>query len=123
MGVSGHLQDNLIIFVLEGENNVEQAKKAFINIFSDESIEFPLPVLVDARQSSRNREMTEVAGFAEALLRFREKLGSKCALVINEERQDPLGLERRLAAFSLREKIQFGLFFELDSAKNWLKQA
>ncbi len=122
MGVSSHLKDNLIIFVLEGENTVEQAKKAFAQIFSDESIDFPLPVLIDARHSCRNREMTEVAGFAEALLRFREKLGCKCALVINEERQDPLGLERRLAAFSLRENIQFGLFFEIDSARTWLKQ-
>ncbi|MFZ5952288.1 MAG: hypothetical protein ACOYXC_16415 [Candidatus Rifleibacteriota bacterium] len=123
MGVTGRLEENLVIFTLEGENTVDQAKKAFSSVFSVDNLEGNLPVLVDARNSQRNRGLSEVAGFAEALLHYREMIGSKCALVISEQRQNPLGLERSLAAFSLREKIQFGLFFDLESARSWLKES
>ncbi|MEW6708522.1 MAG: hypothetical protein AB1403_01760 [Candidatus Riflebacteria bacterium] len=122
MGVTGRIEENLIIFSLEGENTVDQAKKIFSSVFLSKNLGENFPVLVDARNSQRNRDLSEVAGFAEALLHYREKIGGKCALVISEQRKNPLGLERSLAAFSLREKIQFGLFFELNSAMEWLRK-
>ncbi len=120
MGVTSRIEEGLIIFTLEGENTVDQARKAFSSAFYSGNSGENFPVLVDARNSQRNRDLSEVAGFAEALLHYRKKIGGKCALVINEQRKNPLGLERSLAAFSLREKIQFGLFFDLESARNWL---
>ena len=122
MGVSSRLDENMIVFVLEGENTVQQAKKAFVEIFSGPDLKCLLPVLVDARLSQRNRDLSEVSGFAEAMLHYRDKIGHKCALVINEQRQNSPGLERLLAGFSLREKIEFGLFFDLDSAKKWIDE-
>lgn len=121
MGVSGRLDENMILFTLEGENTVQQAKKAFVDIFSRPDLPSRLPVLIDARLSQRNRGLSEVSGFAESLLHFREKIGARCALVINEQRRNSPELERLLAGFSLREKIQFGLFFELKAAIDWLK--
>lgn len=121
MGVSFSFAENIICFVLEGDNTVEQAKKAFSRAFSEMKADRSM-ILVDARSSQRNRDLAEVVGFAENLLFFKERMAGKCALVINEQRQNPIGLERRLAAFSLREKIQFGLFLDLESAENWLKE-
>lgn len=122
MSVTYSVEDSVVVFVLKGENTLEQAKKSFGKAFNNLPEEKEYSVLVDALLSDRHRDMFEVSGFAEILLLYKKQLGNKCALVINEERPKALELERRLAGYSIRENIQFGLFLELTDARKWLAE-
>ncbi len=122
MGVSYRLEGEVAVFVLEGESTVEQAEKAFLAAFGNPDEHQKYLVLIDACASRRNRDLLEVSVVAEALVRYRERIGEKCALVINESREQSMALERRLAGFSMREKVDFGLFFDVESAQKWLVQ-
>lgn len=120
MGVTFDKDKNILMFVLEGENSAREAEKAFRDAFADAGSEQRYAVLVDASSSHRNRDLSEVSALAEMLLSHREHFGKRCALVINDQRPMAMELERRLAGFSLREKIEFGLFSDLESAKYWV---
>ena len=121
MGVKHSVDKEFVSFVFDGENSLEEAEKAFREAYGEPSSPAArLPIILDARASKRHRDLNEVASLADSLGRYRKKLGNKAALVIDSSRPDSAGLEKRLAGFSLREGIEFGLFFDLESARAWL---
>jgi hypothetical protein len=121
MGVTCTIEDGVAVFVLEGQNTLEQAENAFREAFADPAAG-AFSVLIDARKSLRHRELSEVSLFAELLTAYRSHIKGRVALVMDENRPKPMELERRLAGFSIREKIEFALFYDLASARNWIEE-
>ncbi|MBU1109929.1 MAG: hypothetical protein KKB51_24825 [Candidatus Riflebacteria bacterium] len=122
MGVTFKKEEAILVFILDGENTINQAEKAFRQALGNPDEIDTFSVLIDARTSSRHRDLSEVSSFAEFLITYKGRIRDKCALVIDEKRPKSLELERRLAGFSIREKIEFGLFYDIESAKSWLEQ-
>jgi hypothetical protein len=120
VGVSFHSEPGYLLFRLAEENTREEAEQAFRQAFTDPAIVPGQPLLIDARLSQRHRHLSEVGALAEALGEFRRCFGARCALVIDPERPQPLELERRLAGYSLRSSVEFGLFSDLAAARDWL---
>jgi hypothetical protein len=120
VGVSFHSEPGYLLFRLEGENTREEAEEAFRRAFTDPGNIPGQPLLIDARASQRHRHLSEVGALAEALGQFRRFFGTRCALVIDPGRPQPLELERRLAGYSLRSNVEFGLFSDLRAAQDWL---
>lgn len=122
MGVTFKKEERIVIFTLAGINTVEQADEAFREAFGSPDDDNVYSVLVDARLSVRHRDLSEVSVFAELLTAYRKHIGGRCALVMDEKRPNSLELERRLAGFSIREKIEFALFYDVESARDWIEE-
>lgn len=122
MGVTFTREDHIVVFVLADNNTLAQAERAFLGVFGDPEDERVYSVLIDARTSLRHRDLSEVSVFAELLTTFRRHIGDRCALVMDEKRPKSMELERRLAGFSLREKIEFALFYDIEAAKKWIEE-
>lgn len=120
MAVTYTFEDKIAVFILEGYNTIGEAEDAFRKAFTSVNGEAQHSLLIDARSSVRHRDLGEVSVFAELLTTFRGYIGNRVALVMDENRPRPMELERRLAGFSLREKIEFALFYDIDAARNWL---
>ena len=120
MGVSFIKENNILIFVLEEANSPREAEKAFRDAFADVAPGQRYSILVNAENSQRHRDLAEASALAELLLHYRDHFGDRCALVINDHRPMAGELERRLAGFSIREHIEFGLFSDFESAKYWV---
>ncbi|PKL46226.1 MAG: hypothetical protein CVV42_17230 [Candidatus Riflebacteria bacterium HGW-Riflebacteria-2] len=122
MGVSYTIEEGVVVFVLEGQNTVKQAEEAFREAFTDPAPGF-FSILIDARKSLRHRDLSEVSLFAELLTTYRGHIKGRAALVMDENRPKSMELERRLAGFSIREKIEFALFYDIALARDWIKEA
>ena len=122
MGVTFKKEEAILVFVLDGDNTIDQAEKAFRKALGNPDEKDAFALLIDARTSNRHRDLNEVSAFAEFLITYKSRIKDKCALVIDEKRPKSLELERRLAGFSIREKIEFGLFYDIASAKSWIEQ-
>jgi len=122
MAVTHTKEGDIAIFVLEGQNTLEEAETAFREAFAGVEGPTKYSVLIDARTSLRHRDLGEVSVFAELLTTFRSHIGRRVALIMDESRPKPLELERRLAGFSIREKIEFALFYDLASARAWIEE-
>lgn len=122
MGVTYKREGRIVVFVLAGDNTLKQAEGAFREVFGDPEDERAYSVLIDARTSLRHRDLSEVSVFAELLTTFRRHISVRCALVMDENRPKSMELERRLAGFSLREKIEFALFYDIAAARKWIEE-
>jgi len=122
MAVTHTIEGDIAVFVLDGQNSLEEAEAAFRAAFAGVEDSAKYSVLIDARTSLRHRDLGEVSVFAELLTTFRCHIGHRVALVMDESRPKPMELERRLAGFSIREKIEFALFYDLVSARNWIEE-
>ncbi len=122
MAVTHTIEGDVAIFVLDGQNNLEEAEEAFRAAFAGVEGSAKYSVLIDARTSLRHRDLGEVSVFAELLTTFRSHIGHRVALVMDESRPKPMELEKRLAGFSIREKIEFALFYDLASARDWVEE-
>lgn len=122
MAVTHTIDGDVVIFVLDGQNSLEEAEAAFRAAFASVEGSAKYSVLIDARTSLRHRDLGEVSVFAELLTTYRSHIKGRVALVMDENRPKPMELERRLAGFSIREKIEFALFYDLAAARSWVEE-
>jgi hypothetical protein len=118
MSVSFQIKSGAVILVLEGDHLLSEERQALADAIADPCFVVPLPLLVDARRSTANPDISSIAERARCLGTLEACLTSRCAIVVASPLQ--CDLARMLATYAEKQGLSVGVFWEKRSARHWL---
>jgi hypothetical protein len=120
MPVRYEIQDAVLRMILEGEYEPEDIQRTFLAALADPECPKRIALLVDVRRSEvlAKRSPGEIQTVAQALGKYSDRIGGRCAVLTGDELQ--FGLTRMGSAYSGGVGIDAQVFRDPDAALSWL---